>query len=283
MSRFKNNAFTLLFILSIISVLTLGGLFYTGKAKETEVPKKEIVLGTTTSTEDSGLLDIIIPAFEKEVQEKIKVKIVAVGTGQAIQLGKDGNADVLLVHAKKSEDEFVAQGFGSNAYDVMYNEFLIVGPEEDQANIGSAQTSVEAFKLIADSQSKFLSRGDDSGTHKKELSLWGKIETQLEDDWYISSGQGMGETLRMADEMSGYTLVDEATFLTTKSNLKVLFRGDEDLFNQYGIIQVSSTKNPNEANELISFFVSPKGQKIIEDFAKDKYGKSIFVPNAKKR
>ena len=283
MSTFRNNTFTLLFILSIISVLTLGGLFYTGKAKETEVPKKEMVLATTTSTEDSGLLDVIIPAFEKEVQGKIKVKIVAVGTGQAIQLGKDGNADVLLVHAKKSEDEFVAQGFGSNAYDVMYNEFLIVGPAEDQANIGSAQTSVEAFKLIADSQSKFLSRGDDSGTHKKELSLWGKIETQLEDDWYISSGQGMGETLRMADEMSGYTLVDEATFLTTKSNLKVLFRGDEDLFNQYGIIQVSSTKNPNEANELISFFVSPKGQKIIEDFAKDKYGKSIFVPNAKKR
>lgn len=251
--------------------------------KESVVLEKEITLATTTSTQDSGLLDVLIPAFEKKFDNKVKVKVVAVGTGQAIQLGKDGNADVLLVHSRKSEDQFIAEGFGVNAWDVMYNQFFVVGPKNDPAKIASAKDSVEAFTKIANSKAKFISRGDDSGTHKKELTLWEKANVKPAGSWYVSSGQGMGETLRMAEETGGYTLVDEATYLTNKTDLEVLFKGDKGLFNPYGVILVKSTQKPNASNELIKFLVSPEGQKVIADFGKDKYGKSIFVPDAKKR
>jgi tungstate transport system substrate-binding protein len=242
---------------------------------------KEIVLATTTSTQDSGLLDALLPVFEQE--SGIKVKVVAVGTGQAIKLGEDGNADVLLVHARKSEDEFVEKGFGINAYDVMYNQFLIVGPADDPAGVKQAKTAKEAFGKIAQKKAAFISRGDDSGTDKKEKSIWQEANIKPEGDWYLSSGQGMGETLQMADEKKAYTLTDEATFLSRKLGLEVLMQGDESLLNPYGIIQVKSSAKPDEGMKLIQFFTGAEGQKLIGEFGKETYGKGLFVPNAKKR
>jgi tungstate transport system substrate-binding protein len=242
---------------------------------------KEIVLATTTSTQDSGLLDVLLPAFE--AKSGIKVKVVAVGTGQAIKLGEDGNADVLLVHSRSAEDEFVSKGFGVNAYDVMYNQFLIVGPAGDPAGVKSAKTAAEAFARIAGKQALFISRGDDSGTDKKEKSIWKEAGIKPDGAWYLSSGQGMGATLQMADEKQAYTLTDEATFLSRKLNLQVLMQGDKSLLNPYGIIQVKATSKPDEAMQLIQFFVGDDGQKLIGQFGKDTYGKSLFVPAAKKR
>jgi tungstate transport system substrate-binding protein len=242
---------------------------------------KEMILATTTSTQDSGLLDTLIPVFEESTG--IKVKVIAVGTGQAIKLGEDGNADVILVHARKAEDKFVADGYGVNAYDVMYNQFYIVGPESDPAQIQGMTSVTEAFQKIAEAEAKFISRGDDSGTHKKELSIWEKSKISPEGDWYISVGQGMGVTLQMANEMNAYTLVDEATYLTTKPDLKTLVQGDPILFNPYGIIQVKETRNPDLVNEFISFITGEKGQKLIGEFGKGKYGKALFVPSVKKR
>lgn len=272
---------TLLLSLLIVMLLSVTAVY--AAKKKPLVLEPVITLATTTSTQDSGLLDVMIPAFEKRWNNKVKVKVVAVGTGQAIQLGRDGNADVILVHSRKDEDKFVADGYGFKAFDVMYNQFLVVGPKDDPAKIATAKNTVEAFTKISEQKAKFVSRGDDSGTNKKEKSVWTKANIKPEGAWYISSGQGMGETLRMAEEMGAYTLVDEATYLTNKTNLAIIYKGDKDLFNPYGIIQVKSTKKPKAANELIWFFISPQGQKIIGDFGKAKYGKSIFVPNAKGR
>lgn len=243
--------------------------------------KKEIILATTTSTQDSGLLDALLPVFEQ--QSGISVKVIAVGTGQAIKLGEEGNADVLLVHSRKAEDEFVEKGFGINAYDVMYNQFYIVGPAEDPAGIKGVQSAKEAMAKIAEKQSPFVSRGDDSGTDKKEKSIWKEAAITPEGSWYISSGQGMGETLQMADEMRAYTLTDEATFLSRKLNLEVLVQGDKSLLNPYGIIQVKSSTKPEEGMQLIRFLTEEQGQKLIGEFGKETYGKGLFVPDAKQR
>lgn len=242
---------------------------------------QEIIISTTTSTQDSGLLDAILPAFEQSTG--IKVKVVAVGTGQAIQLGKDGNADVIFVHAREAENKFVADGYGINAYDVMYNQFLVIGPENDPAGIKGLATVTEAFKKIAETGNTFISRGDDSGTHKKELSIWKKAEIEPQGDWYLSAGQGMGATLQMADQKGAYTLVDEATYLAQPSGLKVLLEGDEALFNPYGIIQVKSTSKPELAEKLIQYIVSEETQKLISEFGKDQYGKGLFIPSVQKR
>lgn len=242
--------------------------------------ESEITLATTTSTQDSGLLDVIVPAFTKKTG--VKVKVVAVGTGQAIALGKSKDADVLLVHARKSEDEFMAQGYGLRAWDVMYNQFYIVGPASDPAKI-KGLSALDALKKIAATQKKFISRGDDSGTDKKEKSIWAAAGITPKGSWYVSAGQGMGETLKMAAEMKAYTLVDEATFLTNNAGLVVLVKGDKSLFNPYGVIHVKTTKKPYATNEFIWFLISPQGQKMIGDFGKAKYGKSLFVPNAKLR
>lgn len=279
---FSNKRYAWSLILALLFTVVLSTAAFSAAKKAIKL-EPEITLATTTSTQDSGLLDVMIPAFEKKFGNKVKVKVVAVGSGQAIQLGKDGNADVLLVHSRKSEDEFVAQGYGNKAWDVMYNQFLVVGPAGDPAKIADAKTAVEAFTKISAAKAKFISRGDNSGTHTKEKGLWDKAKIKAEGSWYVSAGQGMGETLRMAEEMGAYTLTDEATFLTNKTGLVVLYKGDKDLFNPYGIMQVKSTKKKVAANELIWFFVSPQGQKMIGDFGKAKFGKSIFVPSAKFR
>lgn len=250
-------------------------------AQVTPKLESEIILATTTSTEDSGLLDVLVPAFTAKTG--VKVKVIAVGTGQALQLGKDGNADVLLVHARKDENAFVSEGYGVNAWDVMYNQFYLVGPEADPAKVFGNTSIVDTFKKIAQTESKLVSRGDNSGTHKKELSIWTNAGIKPEGKWYISAGQGMGATLLMADEMGAYTLADEATFLTAKTALKIAVAGDAPLLNPYGVIKVKVTKKPHASDAFINYITGAEGQKVIENFGKAKYGKSLFNPSAKKR
>ena len=242
----------------------------------------EIVLATTTSTQDSGLLDFLLPAFERE--SGIRVKVVAVGTGQAIQLGKDGNADVLLVHDRKSEDVFIAEGFGVNAHDVMYNRFLLVGPADDPAGVRSSADAAEAMSRIASAGATFVSRGDDSGTHKRELSLWKSAGIDPSGlAGYVSAGQGMCATLKMTDEMRGYTLADEATFLSCETELVPAFESDPSLVNPYGAIQVASAKHPNEAARFIEFLTGDAGQRVIGEFGTAEFGRPLFQPSAKPR
>lgn len=247
----------------------------------------ELILASTTSTQDSGLFDELIPAFEKV--SVYKVKVIAVGSGEAIKLGVKGEADVLLVHSRKAEDQFVADGYGINRKDVMHNDFIIVGPESDPAKIKGMESAAEAFKAIADSGSIFLSRADDSGTHKKELSIWEKAQVNPAGDWYIETGQGMGETLIIAQEKQGYTLTDNATWFATKSSpgssLVELVKGDKALYNPYGVIAVNPEKHPNlkinykGATAFIDFITGGQGQKIIKEFGVAEYGKPLYYPD----
>lgn len=252
-----------------------------------QTPKSKIestmTLATTTSTQDTGLLDYLIPIFEKKYSTSVKV--IAVGTGEALEMGKKGDADVVLVHARKSEDEFVSSGYGINRKDVMYNNFFIVGPKDDSAKIAGEKDAQTAFKKIADSKASFISRGDQSGTHKKELALWQKYSIKPQGEgWYLESGQGMGDTLMIASEKGAYTLVDSGTWYAfeNKVNLKVEVQGDKDLFNPYGVIAVNPAKNKNVHNNVamafIEFLTSKEGQKIIGDYKKD--GHQLFVPSA---
>ncbi|MDF2547440.1 MAG: tungsten transporter substrate-binding protein [Anaerosolibacter sp.] len=255
--------------------------------KKQELPKVEssMVLATTTSTQDTGLLDVLIPAFDKKYD--VKTKVVAVGTGEAIEMGKQGNADVILVHARKSEDEFVASGYGVNRKDVMYNYFFLVGPQNDPAMVEDTKDAESAMKKIAYAKTKFVSRGDQSGTHKKELAIWDKYNLKPQGNkWYIESGQGMGATLTMASEMGAYTLVDSGTWykFVDKVDLKVVLQGEPVLFNPYGIIAVNPEKysnlSKNAAAAFIDFITSDEGQKIIGDYKAN--GKQLFIPDAKK-
>ncbi|MBE3089981.1 MAG: substrate-binding domain-containing protein [Actinobacteria bacterium] len=247
----------------------------------------ELILASTTSTQDSGLFDELIPAFEKA--SGYKVKVIAVGSGEAIKLGEQGEADVLLVHSRKAEDQFVTDGYGIDRKDVMYNDFIIVGPESDPAKINNMESAVEAFKAIADSGSVFLSRADKSGTHTKELSIWEKAQVEPVGDWYIETGQGMGETLIIAQEKLGYTLTDNATWFATKSSpgssLVELVKGDTTLYNPYGVIAVNPDKHPDlkinykGAKAFIDFITGAQGQKIIKEFGVTEYGKPLFHPD----
>ncbi|MEN6478024.1 MAG: substrate-binding domain-containing protein [Anaerolineales bacterium] len=245
----------------------------------------ELVLATTTSTENSGLLKYLLPDFEKETG--IKVSVIAVGTGQSLKLGENGDADVVLVHARALEDEFMAAGHGVRREDVMYNDFIIVGPEADPAGIAGMNSAVDAFKAIGDTKSTFVSRGDESGTHVKEKEVWAAAGIEPKGDWYISAGQGMGAVLTMADELQGYTLSDRATYLARTlegTDLVILVEGDPLLFNPYGLIAVNPNKGPHIkadlANQFIDWFISVPTQEKIAAFGMEEFGQSLFVPDS---
>jgi len=248
--------------------------------------RERLKLSTTTSTENSGLLYELLPPFEK--QFNVRVDVISVGTGKALKLGENGDADVVLVHARDLEDKFIADGFGVNRRDVMHNDFVIIGPEADPAGIRSAKTAAEALKRIAKQKASFVSRGDKSGTHTKELSLWKEAQVKPSGSWYIESGRGMGEVLIMAHEKGAYTLTDRGTYLAFQKEgkifLPVLFEGDPTLFNPYGIIAVNPDRHPSAnyvmAMALIGWVTSQQGQKIIADFGKEKYGAPLFYPDA---
>ncbi len=246
-----------------------------------------IRLETTTSTENSGLLRYLLPQFEKDTG--YTVHTIAVGTGKALRMGRDGDVDVLLVHARSAENQFIKDGYGVERFAVMMNDFIIVGPNNDPANLANAKTATDAFKRIAASKARFISRGDNSGTHTKELTVWksAQINPKImgnKQHWYIEAGQGMGKVLQMTGEMDAYTLTDRGTWLAyvTKLPLSISFQGDTNLFNPYGIIAVSPQKYPDVnnrgANALIKWIMSNKGQKLIGDFRIA--GKVLFKPTA---
>jgi tungstate transport system substrate-binding protein len=270
---------------------------------------KVLKMSTTTSTESSGLLDVLLPAFEKD--EGIKVKVIAKGTGAAIRDGMDGNVDVIFVHAKDREMEFVEQGYGTKRFAVMHNDFIIIGPASDPAGIKGSKDSAEALKKIAAAKAPFISRGDDSGTHTKEQEIWAKAGVTLtdhaltlikdgkevkvsskkpadSDSWYISIGQGMGKTITFADEKQAYTLSDRGTYISYKYGKKppvdaeILYDGDELLANPYGVIPVNPKKHPNVQYDLAMKFatwlVSARGQGLIAGYLLE--GKQLFFPDA---
>ncbi|MBN2404407.1 MAG: substrate-binding domain-containing protein [Coriobacteriia bacterium] len=245
------------------------------------VETSKVVLASTTSTQDSGLFDEVIPAFEAAFPE-YEVEVVAVGTGAALELGRNADADVLLVHAKASEEEFVAEGYGIERRDVMYNDFVIVGPADDPAGVAEAESAIAALETVADSGEEFVSRGDDSGTHKKELAIWEEAGIEPAGDWYVEAGQGMGDVLTMSSEREAYTMTDRATFLAMQDvlELEMLFEGDEILFNEYGVIPVTDAANAEGAGVFADWITSTEAQDLIGEFGVEEYGEPLFVPNA---
>jgi tungstate transport system substrate-binding protein len=243
----------------------------------------DIRLATTTSTENSGLLAQILPKFEAKYGAKVRV--VAVGTGAALKLGENCDADVLLVHARPLEDKFMAAGYGSVRKDVMYNDFVIVGPKSDPAGVRGGRDVTAAMKKIAASGAKFVSRGDESGTHQMEKAYWKDAGAQPQGAAYVSAGQGMGQVLTMAGELQGYTLSDRATFAAyrDKTGLEILVEGDPRMFNPYGVIAVNPQKCPGVnhkgAMALVDWMVSPEGQQAIAAFKVN--GQQMFFPDAK--
>lgn len=240
-----------------------------------------LTLSTTTSTENSGLLSVLHPSFE--TQHNIKINVIAVGTGKALRIGANGDVDLVFTHAPSAELKYVEKGDFIDRAPVMHNDFVIVGPNNDPANIASAKTASEALIKIAQSQSLFISRGDDSGTHKKENQLWAQSSTEPEGSWYMAVGQGMGAVLRIANDKQGYTLTDRGTQIafSDKITLKVLFQGDSALFNPYHIMAVNPNKGSHIRYDLaktyIDFIVSKTGQKIISGFTKG--GEQLFYAN----
>jgi len=240
-------------------------------------------MSTTTSTEASGLLNVLLPPFEKA--NNCKVDVIAVGTGKSLKLGENGDVDVVFVHARAAEDKFVADGFGVDRRDVMYNDFVIVGPKEDPAKVKKAKTAAEAFKRMAEGKADFISRGDDSGTDKMEKQTWKLAGIKPQGKWYIEAGQGMGQVLQMAFDKKGYALADRGTFIAYvgKIDLVIVFEGDKALFNPYGVIAVNPKKHPKAqydlAKKFIEYVTGPEGQKVIANFKLN--GKQLFFPDAR--
>ena len=266
-----------------IIIITLASVLLFGCASQSS--NTTLILATTTSTQDSGLLDVLIPLFE--VESGYKVQTVAVGTGQALKMGEEGNADVLLVHAPKSEEEFMADGYGKDRAAVMHNDFVIIGPESDPAGINGMTSAVDALGKIYESGSTFISRGDDSGTHKKELDIWSNAELDPQGQtWYLETGQGMGATLIVASEKEAYTLTDRGTFLAQTDNLQLVItlEGDPPLLNPYHVITVNPDRWANVnyvgAMAFYYFMISSETQNFIAEFGKEQYGQPLFFPDA---
>ena len=245
----------------------------------------KLVIASTTSTQNSGLFDILIPAFEKEARSGLKVEVIAVGTGQAMRLAKKGGVDLLFVHDPFREEKFVAEGYGVNRRLVMHNDFVIAGPGSDPARIKGLSSAVDAFEMIAEAEAPFVSRGDDSGTNVREQDLWDDAGVSpTARDWYVEAGAKMSDTLLLASEQKAYTLSDRGTFLNHASRigLKVLVEGDALLKNQYSVIAVSPAAFPGvkyrEAMDFISYVTSPEGQGLIARYKK--HGVNAFIPDA---
>lgn len=240
--------------------------------------EERLRMSTTTSTENSGLLSVLLPPFEKKVG--CKVDVVAVGTGKALKLGEAGDVDIVFVHARGLEDKFVANGFGVNRRDVMYNDFVLLGPPDDPAGVGKKGSAPDAFRAIAGKGSPFLSRGDESGTHQKEKEIWAAAGIVPKGAWYIEAGQGMGEVIMMATQKRGYTLSDRGTYIAfrKKTDLVVVRQGDRNLWNPYGIIAVNPKKHVHVkydlAMKLIAFVTGPEGRSLIAGYKVD--GEPLF-------
>jgi len=268
----------LVFILSAVFCLAVTGTSFAVDAPAAQAKGGSLILATTTSTQATGLLDVLLAKCSEATG--ISVKAVAVGTGRALELAKNGDADVVMVHARTLEDVFVAEGFGTNAYDLMYNDFLIVGPASDTALAKSAPSAAAAFGRIASGSTKFISRGDRSGTHERELSIWKELGIVPTGFWYVEAGQGMAETLKMADEMQAYVLTDRATWLSMrgKLHLSAIYEKPDELKNPYGIIAVNNAKVPGAKTDLaivfIDWVIGPQGQDVIKNFKID--GEQLF-------
>ncbi len=260
----------------------LGGLcIFAASFSALAVPDSLIRLATTTSTENSGLLGKLLPAFTADTG--YRVHVIAVGTGKALRLGQDGDVDVVLVHALPAEKKFVAAGYGVKRYAVMHNDFVVLGPNNDPARVAQSATVAEVFKKIADTHAMFVSRGDNSGTNKKEKVIWKLAGVVPNGSWYREIGQGMGKAIQMSDELSAYTLSDRGTWLAfqDKVDLKIVFQGDPSLFNPYGIIAVNPRRYPDinyaGATALIKWITSSKGQQLIGAYRL--HGKQLFTPD----
>jgi len=269
-----------------ILFLLINTLFFSCNAFSED--DKLIRVATTTSTENSGLLKYLTPKFEEKTGYKLH--FIAAGTGKALQMGRDGDVDLMLVHAKSAEDKIVAEGYGVKRYPVMYNDFVIVGPKNSTSAFSDKTTIEEALEEIAKTKSLFVSRGDDSGTHKKELSLWRMTKSMPNnktDRWYLEAGQGMGKVLQMTGELGAYTMTDRGTWLAymDKLPLSIVFEGNPMLFNPYGMIAVNPEKYPDTnikgAQTFIDWMISPEGQALIGNFKIS--GKVLFIPNAKSK
>jgi tungstate transport system substrate-binding protein len=269
-------------VLGIVTLLLVSG------GTPVQAQEKTVILATTTSTQDSGLLDVLIPVFEK--QTGYFVKTIAVGSGQAMAMGQKGEADVLLVHSPAAEEKFVAEGFGINRRLIMHNDYIIVGPSEDLAKIKGLKSASESFKRIASAKALFLSRADKSGTHSKEMDIWKKAGLNPEGEkWYQQTGLGMGQTLNVTAEKKGNTLADRGTYLALKKNLglDILVEGDAILLNIYHVIEVNPAKWPKVnvpgGKAFADFMVSNETQGIIKTFGVDKFGSPLFFPDAGKK
>ncbi len=259
-------------------VLLVSGCTNPGDATQT------LTLATTTSTRDSGLLELLVPMFEKETG--VEIKVVAVGTGQALELGRRGDADVLLTHAPAAEQGFIDEGYGEWRRAVMHNEFVLVGPADDPAGIHGGASASAAFQDIAQSRSPFVSRGDESGTHMKEREIWRQAAITPDGEWYVQSGTGMAQALRVASETGAYTLTDRGTFLAQRArlHLEIVCQGDPLLRNPYTVIVVSQARHPEAhhlaASRFSNFLVSPKVQAIIGRFGIKRFGQPLFYPQS---
>ena len=292
---FKETCLALLMVFALM----LSGCTSTPEAEPAPEPETEqanqevttpenpdIILATTTSTQDSGLLDVLIPMFEE--QTGFRVKTIAVGTGQALAMGEKGEADVLLTHAPASEKPLVESGAVTNYQLVMHNDFILVGPSSDPAKVKDLKSVADAFKAISETSSIFVSRGDDSGTDKKEKGIWKDINIPNEGSWYQETGQGMGQTLNIASQKEGYTLTDRATFLAQKDNLQleIVVQGEKSLLNIYHVMQVNEEKfpkvNADGAKAFVEFMIDSKTQDIIGEFGMDEYGEPLFFKDAGK-
>jgi len=280
--------FRLPIFLSLTILFLISSSFVSCTKKEAE-SGKSLMMSTTTSTDNTGLLDVLAPEFKKDTG--IELKWTAVGTGKALEMGKNCDVDVLLVHAPASEKKFVDDGYGVNRTELMYNDFVIIGPKSDPAKI-KGQSVSKAMQTISKKKAKFASRGDNSGTHKKELTLWkdSKVAVPEKEEWYIQTGQGMLQTINIAAERDAYTMTDRGTYIKYEANHKgnpplvIVVENDKSLFNQYSAIEVNPAKCAQAKNEFakqfISWMASDKGQKMIGDFKL--MDKPLFTPNAKK-